>query len=54
MTVEIFAWPDLYERMCRTLGSISVSLASQAASLPTMLPRPVECTYIYIVSVSIA
>ena len=40
MAVEIFSWPSLYERMCRTLGSNSEQLACQADTLPIELPRP--------------
>ena len=42
MASEIFSWPNLRERMCRTRGSIVVPLASQATSLPTELPCPVN------------
>ena len=38
MAVEMFSWPSLHERMCRTWGSNSGPLACQANSLP----RPTE------------
>ena len=41
MAVEMFSWPSLHERMCRTWGSNSGPLACQANSLPIELPRPV-------------
>ena len=41
MAVEMFSWPSLHERMCRTWGSNSGPLACQANSLPFELPRPV-------------
>ena len=41
MAVEMFLWPSLHERMCRTWGSNSGPLACQANSLPIELPRPV-------------
>ena len=41
MAVEIFSWPSLHERMCRTWGSNSGPLACQANILPIELPRPV-------------
>ena len=40
MAVEMFSWPSLHERMCRTWGSNSGLLACQANSLPIELPRP--------------
>ena len=40
MAVEMFSWPNLYERMCRTWGSNSGLLACQAETLPIELPRP--------------
>ena len=39
MAVEMFSWPNLHERMCRTWGSNSGPLACQANSLPIELPR---------------
>ena len=42
MAVEMFSWPSLHDRMCRTWGSNSGPLACQANSLPIELPRP-EC-----------
>ena len=40
MAVEMFSWPSLHERMCRTWGSNSGPLACQANSLPIELSRP--------------
>ena len=40
IAVEIFSWPSLHERMCRTWGSSSRPLAYQADMLPNELPRP--------------
>ena len=40
MAVEMFSWPSLHERMCRTWGSNSGPLACQANTLPIELPRP--------------
>ena len=40
MAVEIFSWPSLHERMCRTWKSNSGPLACQADMLPIELPRP--------------
>ena len=37
MAVEIFSWPSLHERMCRTWGSNSGPLACQADTLPIEL-----------------
>ena len=34
MTVEMFSWPSLHERMCQTWGSNSGPLACKANSLP--------------------
>ena len=42
MAAEMFSWPSLHERMCRTWGSNSGPLACQADSLSIELPRPVE------------
>ena len=42
MAVEMFSWPSLHERMCRTWGSNSGPLACQANSLPIELPRSVD------------
>ena len=41
MAAEMFSWPSLHERVCRTWGSNSGPLACQANSLPIELPRPV-------------
>ena len=41
MAVEMFSWPNLHERICRTWGSNSGPLACQANSLSIELPRPV-------------
>ena len=41
MAVEMFSWPSLHERMCRTWGSNSGPLACQVDSLPIKLPCPV-------------
>ena len=40
MAVEMFSWPSLHERMCRTWGSNSGPLACQANSLPIEPPCP--------------
>ena len=42
MAVEMFSWPSLHERMCRTWGSNLGPLACQANSPPIELPRPVR------------
>ena len=42
MAVEMFSWPSLHERMCRTWGSNSGPLACQANTLP----RPVQSLWI--------
>ena len=42
MAVEMFSWPSLHERMCRTWGSNSGPLACQANTLPIELPCPVS------------
>ena len=47
MAVEIFSWPNLHEKMCRTRGSIAMPLDSQAISLPTRLTHFFEHTYRY-------
>ena len=47
MAVEMFSWPSLHERMCRTWGSNSGPLACQANSLPIELPRPVSLNGIH-------
>ena len=40
MAVEIFSWPSLHERICRTWGSNLGPLACQADMLPIELPCP--------------
>ena len=40
MDVEMFSWPSLHKRMCRTWGSNSGPLACQANTLPIELPCP--------------
>ena len=42
MAEEMFSWPSLHERMCRTWGTNSGPLACQANSLPIELSRPVR------------
>ena len=42
MAVEMFSWPSLHERMCRTWGSNSGPLTCQANLLLIELPRPVK------------
>ena len=42
MTVEMFSWPSLHERMCQTWGLNSGPLACQGNTLPIELPRPVS------------
>ena len=42
MAIEMFSWPSLHERMCRTWGSNSGPLACQVNLLPIELPRPVS------------
>ena len=42
MAVEMFSWPSLHERMCRTWGSNPGPPACQANKLPIELPRPVR------------
>ena len=46
MVVEMFSWPSLHERMCRTWGSNSGPLAFQADKLPSKLPRQVQGQWI--------
>ena len=46
MAVEIFSWPSLHERMCRTWGSNSEPLAYQADTLPIELPRPARPVWV--------
>ena len=41
MAVEMFSWPSLHGKMCRTWGSNSGPLACQADTLPIELPRSV-------------
>ena len=42
MAVEMFSWPSLHERMCRTWGLNSGPLACQVNTLPIELLRPVK------------
>ena len=42
MAVEMFSWPSVHARICRTWRSNSGPLACQANSLPIELPCPVN------------
>ena len=42
MAIEMFSWPSLHKRMCRTWGSNSGLLACQADMLPIELPRQAD------------
>ena len=48
IAVEMFSWPSLHERMCRTWGSNSGLLACQANSLSIELPRLVSLCVTYL------
>ena len=39
MAAEMFSWPSLHERMCRTWGSNAGPLACQANTLPIEIPH---------------